>query len=81
MQQVSAELQRQLHDERVAVLRSSRQRPSYTPRRTLGTFFVSLGLRLAPDALPALRRGTATDLGEVPPRALHGARASFRVVS
>ena len=43
------ELQHQLHDERVELLRSSMHRPwSIAPRRTVGTWLVSAGVWLAP---------------------------------
>lgn len=55
------EFQRQLHEDRTASLRSSMHHPwSFHPRRTLGAWMVSTGLRLAPEERmhPRLRAGT-----------------------
>ena len=46
----TSELQRQLHDDHVARLRSLRHGSSFAPRRVLGAWLVSAGLWLAPDA-------------------------------
>jgi hypothetical protein len=44
------ELQRQLHEDRTALLQSSMHRPSlFAPRRALGAWLISAGLRLAPE--------------------------------
>jgi hypothetical protein len=46
----STEFQRRLHEDRVAQLRASMRRPpSFAPRRTVGAWLVSAGLRLAPE--------------------------------
>ena len=53
------EFQRQLHQDRAALLQSSMRRPSsFVPRRTLGAWMVSTGLRLAPEEHPRLQAGT-----------------------
>jgi hypothetical protein len=55
------EFQRQLHEDRAALLRSSMHRPSrLAPRRALGAWMVSTGLRLAPEERlhPRLRAGS-----------------------
>ena len=54
------EFQRQAHEDRTALLQSSMHRPSsFHPRRTLGAWMVSTGLRLAPEERmhPRLRAG------------------------
>ena len=54
------EFQRQVHEDRTALLQSSMHRPSsFRPRRTLGAWMVSTGLRLAPEERmhPRLRAG------------------------
>jgi hypothetical protein len=45
----TSELQRQLHDDHAARLRSLHRSPSVAPRRVLGAWLVSAGLWLAPD--------------------------------
>ena len=82
---VTTELQRHLHDERVASLRSSMHRTSsFAPRHTLGAWMVSIGFRLAPDERSrnsgaGLRAGAESS--EAPPCAPHSARASLHIVS
>jgi hypothetical protein len=54
------EFQRQVHEDRTALLQSSMHRPSsFRPRRTIGAWMVSTGLRLAPEERmhPRLRAG------------------------
>jgi hypothetical protein len=54
------EFQRQAHEDRTAVLHGSMHRVSWlSPRRTLGAWMVSTGLRLAPEERmhPRLRAG------------------------
>jgi hypothetical protein len=60
----STELQRRLHEDRAAQLRASMHRPaSFAPRRTVGAWLVSAGLRLAPEAgrQPRLRSIKSSD--------------------
>lgn len=47
----TSELYRQLHEDRVAQLRSSMVRPPLAPRHRFGSWLVSIGLRLAPEEL------------------------------
>ncbi len=50
------ELQKRLHEDRVASLRSSMQNATATiPHRTVGRLLVAAGLRLAPDAATPIR--------------------------
>jgi hypothetical protein len=57
---ITLEFQRQVHEDRTTLLQSSMHRPSsFRPRRTLGAWMVSTGLRLAPEERmhPRLRAG------------------------
>ena len=72
---------RQLHEDRTATLRASMQRPSsFAPRRALGAWMISAGLRLAPEqrSQPPLRaHAEAADAAEAPACA----GASLRMVA
>lgn len=52
----TADLYRQLHEDRAARLLASMQRPAtFATRHAVGSLLVSLGLRLAPDVHPRSR--------------------------
>ena len=64
------EFHRQLHDDRTALLHSSMHRASWlTPRRTLGAWMVSTGLRLAPEERMHPRLRASAESTEAPARA------------
>jgi hypothetical protein len=61
------DLYRQLHEDRAARLRSSMQRPpAFAARHAVGSWLVSIGLRLAPDVHPHTRGGGGIAPGEGP---------------
>jgi hypothetical protein len=61
------EFQRQLHEDRRTQLRSSMHRASWlAPRRTLGAWMVSTGLRLAPEERLHPRLRASTEANEAP---------------
>ena len=61
------EFQRQAHEDRTALLQSSMHRPSlFHPRRTIGAWMVSTGLRLAPEEGMHPRLGAGAESTEAP---------------
>jgi hypothetical protein len=65
----TTEYHRQLHEDRIAALHASMHRPpSFAPRRALGTWLISAGLRLAPEqrAEPPLRARPEASETEAP---------------
>ena len=64
------EFQRQAHEDRTAVLHASMHRVSWlSPRRTLGAWMVSTGLRLAPEERLHPRLRASAESTEAPARA------------
>ena len=60
------ELYRHLHDDRVSSLQTSMQRRPARPRRALGSWLVSIGLRLAPDEALHRRLAACSEQTEPP---------------
>jgi hypothetical protein len=67
---ITIEFHRQAHDDRTAMLHASMHRQSwFQPRRALGAWMVSTGLRLAPEERMHPRVRAATEAEQTPAHA------------